>query len=477
MHSLKTFRAQLLIAATAAILLPALPAQAQSADQKIQTLQESLDSLQAQVADLKRQNADKYADLSNYNLNSAKISLANGRPTFTSADGAFTAALRLLVQADTAYYGQNGNLGAVDLSSGTNFRRARLGLEGKLFTDWFYNFTSDLGGSGQEGATISQASLEYQGAAPFYARIGIFPPSAGLEDSTPASDLTFLERAQPSDLSRSIGGSDGRKALQLFDYTPNYYISAAYTGGLAGDAAVFDQQQAVVGYGAYRVYTDADSNVLLTANSSYVFKPADTTAGPALSTSPFRFRERPELNVDATRFIDTNNINADAAWNYGIEGAANYQSLYVQGGYFKFGIDRKASVQPNPVFDGFYAQASWALTGEARQYRPERGAFQAIRPLQPFSLTDGGIGAWELAGRYSVLNLDYNAGAAGTATPASGVRGGVQKIWTAAINWYPNNALRFQLDYQHSDIDHLNGAGGNIGGKVDVVSLRAQISL
>jgi phosphate-selective porin OprO/OprP len=477
MQSLKKFRTQLLIAATIG-LVPALPASAQNADaQKVQQLQDAVDSLAAQVADLKRQNAEKYADLTNYNTNATKISLANGRPTFTSGDGAFTASLRVLAQGDLAYYGQSSGLGGVDLSSGFNFRRARLGLEGKLFSDWSYNFTGELGGSGTEGASISQASIQYDGAAPFYARIGIFSPSAGLEDGTPTSDLLFLERAQPTDVYRSTAAADGRAAIQLFNYTNNFYISAAYTGGASNDAAVFDEQQAAVGYAAYRVYTDADVNFVISATGTHVFKVADATAGGPASTSTFRFRERPELNVDGTRLIDTGAINADSAWTYGFEAAANYRNLYLQGGYFGFGIDRRASVQPNPDFDGWYAQASWALTGETRAYAPARGAFQAIRPAAPFSLSNGTWGAWEVAARYSVEDLNYNAGNPGTVAAASAVRGGNQKIWTAALNWYPNNAVRFQLNYQHTDVSRLNNAGGNIGGKVDAVSLRAQLSL
>src|ERR1043166_3216966 len=99
MTSLKQFRTHLLLAAALGLVAVA-PAQAQTADQKLQTLQEVVDSLAAQVADLKRQNADKYADLTNYNTNAAKLTLPNGRPTFTSGDGAFSAAIRILLQAD-----------------------------------------------------------------------------------------------------------------------------------------------------------------------------------------------------------------------------------------------------------------------------------------------------------------------------------------------------------------------------------------
>jgi hypothetical protein len=56
-------------------------------------------------------------------------------------------------------------------------------------------------------------------------------------------------------------------------------------------------------------------------------------------------------------------------------------------------------------------------TGETRRYDAATGAFQAPRPFIPFT-SAGGRGAWELALRYSHLDLDYHAGFAGTAATA-----------------------------------------------------------
>jgi phosphate-selective porin len=45
------------------------------------------------------------------------------------------------------------------------------------------------------------------------------------------------------------------------------------------------------------------------------------------------------------------------------------------------------------------------------------------------------------------------------------------------LNWYPNNAVRFVLDYQHTNVSRLDAVGGGLGAKLDAVSLRAQFSL
>ena len=107
----------------------------------------------------------------------------------------------------------------------------------------------------------------------------------------------------------------------------------------------------------------------------------------------------------------------------------------------------------------------------------DKAAYGLPTPADPFTLDKGGIGAWELAGRYSVLDLNDDAGFFGFATPTGGVRGGRQSIWTAGINWYPNNAIRFLLNYEHTDVSRLNGSGVDIGAKLDTVALRAQLSL
>ncbi|HVU19405.1 MAG TPA: porin, partial [Rhizomicrobium sp.] len=61
-------------------------------------------------------------------------------------------------------------------------------------------------------------------------------------------------------------------------------------------------------------------------------------------------------------------------------------------------------------------------------------------------------------------------------TPFGGIRGGDQRIWTAGINWYPNQALRFMLDFQHTDVSKLSSTGLNADAQLDAVSLRTQIS-
>jgi phosphate-selective porin OprO/OprP len=82
-----------------------------------------------------------------------------------------------------------------------------------------------------------------------------------------------------------------------------------------------------------------------------------------------------------------------------------------------------------------------------------------------------------VAARYSDVDLNDDTGTVTLATPYGGVRGGGQKIWTAGINWYPNDVLHFALDYQWIDVNRLDALGGDLGQDVQALSFRSQISL
>ena len=418
-------------------------------------------------------------------------SFASGRPMVQSPDGRFSLGLRGLGQFDTAYYDQSDSasrLAAANggaLSSGSNFRRAQLGIQGKLFGDWSYLFNYDFGGSSgnEQQGRVQAVYAQYDGLAPFALRIGAYPPPAGLEDGTASGDTIFLERNAPSEVARSLAGGDGRDAITALYAGEKLFAALSLTGGKVADSSTYaGEQRAVLGRVSDMVYSDNDWRLLLGANGTYVFTPPFTnTVGPS-ATHTITLSTWPELTVDDTgsKLVSTGAINADHVRQWGVEGAAQWRSLYAQAGYFGYGIDRAGTGLSNPDFDGWYLQGTWVLTGERRGYSAANGAFTSPKPSIPFSLSGGGWGAWELAARYSDLDLNYNEGHAGAAMPADGVRGGEQKIWTAGINWYPNSLIRFALDYQHISVDRLGStaspvvANTNVGQSIDTIALRSQ---
>ncbi len=111
----------------------------------------------------------------------------------------------------------------------------------------------------------------------------------------------------------------------------------------------------------------------------------------------------------------------------GLEGALVQGPWSLQAEYMQARVQRTSG--PDLAFDGWYAFASWFVTGEHRRYNHKRGSFKQIRPK-------GRYGAWELAARYSSIDLaDQN------------VQGGQEDNITLGVNWYVNKNLRFMANY------------------------------
>jgi phosphate-selective porin OprO and OprP len=485
--------ASLLLAGASAVVF-ATPALADAAtDARIKQLEEQIQALAQQVQDLKRQSTTQYADQQEARAAEPKVSIDNARLTVSSADGKFSASVRGLGQFDAATYSQDSrarNLPAAngpDLSSGTNFRRAYLGVEGKAFGDWRYNVNLNFGGtSGTESSGSIQALwIQYDGLKPVSVRVGAFPPNTGLEDSVSAQDTIFLERSGPSDVIRNLVGGDGRHAVSVMYIGEELFVSASLTGGRVGDTPVFDEQLAAAGRIAYSFKPGADSRIVLSGSVGDLFRAPDATSVPA-SARPVNIQLGPELTVDGTRMIATGAVNTDNVFYWGAEVGGNAGAFYASAGYFAYDMNRRQTTLNNFSFSGWYAQASFMLTGEARQWNAENATYRAPKVDKPFTLDEnGGWGAWEVAARYTNVDLNDDEGSVGLPMPVNGVRGGEQEIWTVGLNWYPNQVIRFALDYQHVDIDRISTAAAvpplaglypQVGQSFDAVSLRSQIS-
>ena len=482
--------------------------QDQDRDTRLKTLEQEVQDLSSQIDDLKRSSSAQYQDIQDKKATEAKVKIDNGRPTISSGDGKFTASIRGLAQLDWGTYMQSrasATLPAAygpDLSSGANFRRVYLGVQGKLFGDWSYNLNFDFGGSGGTEAPghIQSVYLQYDGLAPFAFRAGAYPAPSNLEDSTSSGDTIFLERNAPSDLQRNIAGGDGRDAVSILYLGDQLFGALSYTGNKVQESgSIFGEQESVVGRGSYLVYSDPDIHWLIGANGTYVFRPQGALArnaafpgGAPNGTAPktFSLSDPPELTIDENglKLVNTTALSADHVSQWGLETAGNFDNLYGQAGYYDFEVERAPEafsvftasgtssaklVQPkSDAFHGWYLQAAWTITGEQRTYNTATGAFQPPKPDHPLDLESGDLGAFELAGRYSDLDLnDHTSDAAtvvtnwtGAAPPApqsktytfyNTVRGGDQRIWTATLNWYPVNAIKLALQYQLIGISRL----------------------
>jgi phosphate-selective porin OprO/OprP len=93
-----------------------------------------------------------------------------------------------------------------------------------------------------------------------------------------------------------------------------------------------------------------------------------------------------------------------------------------------------------------------------------------VQPFDEFDLETGGWGAWEIAARYSHIDLDDGV----NDLAGGGIRGGVGTIYTLALNWYPNALVRISANYVHADIDNLSDTGLSEGDVIDAIGFRLQ---
>lgn len=454
------------------------PAYADERDDRIEALEERVAALSAALEALSQAHAAEAAQENAAPDNVVRLSLPNGRPTMESADGDFSFAVRSLVQLDAAAYDQESGA-AQDLSSGTNFRRARLGVEGSVFDDWKYELTFEFGGSGQEdGGKLLAAWIEYGGLGSWRIRGGAFAPSAGLDDSTSASDLLFLERGAATELARGVAGGDGRIGLGVTNGGERWFGSLALTGAVAGQAASYDEQSAIVGRLAGLALKNDHVALHLGANFTSLLGLPDSTSGAG--DDSVRLQERPELRVDGTRLVDTGALNADGLSILGGEIGLHAGRLLLTGEITQFEIERTGGL-PAAEFGGWHVQAAWSLTGEERAWSRRSGAFASARPARPFDPSTGQWGAFEIAARHSVLDLNDNENAVGLQStlvaPTAIIRGGEQEVTTLGLNWRPNAALRMMLNYQDMTIERLDSTGAaEIGQDIEAVSVRTQLA-
>jgi phosphate-selective porin OprO/OprP len=109
---------------------------------------------------------------------------------------------------------------------------------------------------------------------------------------------------------------------------------------------------------------------------------------------------------------------------------------------------------------------SYILTGENNSFKP-------LVPKRPFSLNGGGWGAWELAARYSKLDVDNDvfpdfADEARTASEA--------RSWAVGVNWYLNRNVKLQVNYEQTDFETADRTTPFLDKGEKVIFARAQVA-
>ncbi len=485
-------------------------------------LADRLSALEAELAaDHEHQSSD-HTRLSTLeqSFNDVVWTFDNGRPTIKSGDGRFTMSLRARFQTDFAGFMQHTAHSPADLSSGAVLRRAYFGVEGTAYHDFAYEIRLNAGGSdgGNAGASgvpnagegdplLNKAQVTYTGLNHWHFSVGVLEPALMFEGTTSSASLIFLERPEIDNIAAdSFGAGDSRRGIEVgWQMTDalwagdNINITAAFTGGKTGSTAGHgnggDEQAQVLGRISDRVWTDgARSNIAVAVSGGYV--PYTGSIANGATAQFFDFRDRPEIRVDGTRLIDTTKIAAKTGHMIALDLGGNWENFFLGGEWAQFTMDRQCgvgsgiascvsalSVADHPNFSGWYAEASWILTGETKSYSAsainnEAGGFQAPVPSRPFSFSGDSWGAWELAVRYSDTDLNWHQPQTALfGVHLAGIPGGDERIIAVALNWYLNRNVRLMLDDNIVTLQKGTAAVHNsLGQNVNIVGVRLQFA-
>lgn len=174
-----------------------------------------------------------------------RMTMKGPAPTFESEDGRYSLSITGRVNLDVALYDQDAASGPTDtrlvpdLNSGSNLRRARLGVRGRIDGDWRYRLEIDGGGTPPGGFGLSFAYLSYVGWEPLNLTLGkAFAPN-GFERNVAALDTAFIERSIATDLAVA-NGAGARSGLRAVLRGERWYAGAGLYG--AGDGVEADDE-------------------------------------------------------------------------------------------------------------------------------------------------------------------------------------------------------------------------------------------
>jgi len=463
----------LLVGASALGLLAAgaTPARAQTTAQ----LQAQLKAMQAQMNDLQRQidkaNAAAASAKASADAGGSDLDLKvkwKGAPEVSSGDGKFKFKVRGRLNLDYGSIDQDkritgdGDINAIEL------RRARIGVEGVVFYDWKYKFEVDFAGN---ESSIKDAYVAYTNWAPWKKSeiiLGNHFVANSLEEMTSSRFITFLERAafiEAFELDRRLGAG-------VWVGDKHWSLQTGYYGATPSDQESFFDDSTAASVRGTIAPINTDSTVMH-LGASYRHRNAGTLEDTG-AADLIRYRARgADLHL-ADRFIATSTIGEDDDM-FVLEGAFVYNRFSVQGEYAQLETNLPSTVaNVSPTYDGWYVSGSLFLTDDMRNYKADVGGFGRQKVSNPFDIKNGGWGAWEIAGRYDVINLSDGAGQINSSmarNSVSCVDCGDQKTWLIGLNWWLNDYTALKFNYNQAEISGGANDGATIGG----FGARAQI--
>ena len=287
---------------------------------------------------------------------------------------------------------------------------------------------------------IQDAVLAYRGLPHVIASVGNFKEPVGQDQLRSNDTTTFVERALTNAFypGRNFGGV-------VASYGDRWTAAAGVFGNNA-NGGIGDNGVAGAARFTYAPLLDRDQLLHVGVGGSYRALDPNLTA--------FTISSRPEDNEAARPLVSTGALrDARDVGRVDVEAIYQFASYRITGEYAVAAVggvapSATAAQRGDRVFQSGYVEAAWVVNGTGRPYRvaPKYGADFAV--LGGVEIDDaqrisrGGFGVFEVAARYSAIDLQDGA-----------TLGGRQADVTAGLNWYPDRNIRLMADYIHATAD------------------------
>ncbi|WP_169729274.1 OprO/OprP family phosphate-selective porin [Solimonas soli] len=408
-------------------------AYAQEAAPSVEDLDQRIKVLERQLEIQKEESDAKAKDSATVSANEKGFSIK-------SAKGDYEFKFRGLLQADGRWFVDDK---APRTGDGFLMRRVEPTFELTLGKALFFRIQPNFG---KDSPEVSDVYGEWRIDPAFYARAGKFKAPVVLENLQASSATVFNERGFPTELgpNRDIGlqfggaflSSTTTYALGVFNGAPDGRDGTQQSGSTNSSG---DNRKEV----AARLFTEPFKN------SPGLFQGLGLGVGGSYGeklgngdSSQVKYRT-PGQNTF---------FNYQTAVTYdGAETRISPQAYYYRN---SFGLLAEYIVAKQEVANAaahekldnkaWQAVANYLLTGEDASYTG------LTKPKN--SITQGGVGAWELVARYGVLDVDNDAF---TNKTYADITKSASKAttWAAGANWYPINNLKIALTYSQTSFD------------------------
>jgi phosphate-selective porin OprO/OprP len=326
--------------------------------------------------------------------------------------------------------------------TGTEVRRARIGVEGKVSSDFKYKFEMDFSGN---NANFSDAYIQYKGWKNSTLTVGNVSSDYSINGKGSSRFTDMIERAV---VVNGFYPNGGGRSLGIVYSTggSNWHISGELGGDGTKNSGNSNDSTRLVSRAHYAPILNNDQSLHLGGwvyNESYSGDP----------TVAVKTRLGNHFN-DVSRVKSGAIDNAKGATAYGLEVASVNGAFSVVAEYMSKSYEDNNNL--DPTYSGYYVTAGYFLTGESKNYSGKSGLFGRVKPNSP--VTNGGIGAWQIVAR--IDDADYND---------ESLEGGEATVYTVGLNWSPTAYTRVMLNYVDFDLSGAqNDSGNSLGLRVQV---------